>query len=107
MNRTWLNWFWLIVWALFALSLLLVPFGYYTSEERGTGMPQLDGAMLWGWFGILPLFCISFVSPLAMAYLRKRYEPKWQLYGFAFPAVIVVAAHVVGLGMGILSEFLD
>jgi len=92
-------------WSLFAISHVLLLAGYFLSGESNMTMRQLSAVTSWTWFGLFPLWGLSFASPIFTVVLWKRLDTKTKIYGVLYPGLIILAsvasAFVVSLILGI------
>jgi hypothetical protein len=102
MKPKWINRIWIAGWVLFALSHLLLPVGYYGSGETDTTMRQLSAAMLWGWFGILPLIALSLISPVLTLVWWKDLSRGLRIKGILLPAFLVLGCVTTSFVMDVV-----
>jgi hypothetical protein len=90
MKNNWITIIWTTGWVLFALTHVLLFWGYFGSGETDKTMRQLAAVMSWGWFGIFPLLGLSLVSPILTLVWWKQLDSVFRKKGILLPIFLLL-----------------
>lgn len=95
---------WKTGWILFALTHTLLPLGYFSTNDsyyRG-----LYAVMTFYWYGAMPLFFLTLVSPIMTARWSNKLSPDFRIKGYWLPLFLLLGYFITGVAASLILAFI-